>query len=42
MLRAYEAVLALEEVNEGLRAEVERLQGPPDDQDEQAEPRGIL
>jgi MerR family transcriptional regulator, heat shock protein HspR len=41
-LAGVEAVLALEEANEGLRAEVERLQAPPDDQEEQAEPRGIL
>jgi DNA-binding transcriptional MerR regulator len=41
-LAGIEAVLALEEENEELRGEVERLTGPPDDQDEQAEPRGIL
>ena len=31
-LAGIEAVLALEEENDGLRAEVDRLQGPPDDQ----------
>ena len=39
-LAGIEAVLALEEENDGLRAEVERLQGPG--QEEQADPRGIL
>jgi MerR family transcriptional regulator, heat shock protein HspR len=40
-LAGIEAVLALEVENEGLRAEVVKLQGPAEDQ-EQAEPRGIL
>jgi MerR family transcriptional regulator/heat shock protein HspR len=40
-LAGIEAVLTLEEENEGLRAEVDRLHVPPEDQ-EQAEPRGIL
>ena len=31
-LAGVEAVLALEGENEGLRAQVERLQGPPDDE----------
>jgi DNA-binding transcriptional MerR regulator len=39
-LAGVEAVLALEEENDGLRAEVERLQGPG--QEGQAEPRGTL
>ena len=44
-LAGIEAVLALEEENDGLRAEVDRLQDQPttsSEAQEQAEPRGIL
>jgi MerR family transcriptional regulator/heat shock protein HspR len=41
-LAGIEAVLALEEDNDALRAEVERLRGLLGGQDGQAEPRGTL
>ena len=41
-LAGVEALLTLEEDNRRLRAEVERLRGLLDDQEEQAEPRGTL